>query len=126
MKPKEHYQERELTASRWFWFLASIGLVTRFALLRILFAESTDSILDLIYFDSPYVNTQYFYILPGHPFLLKLGTALGLDGVLWGRSLSALGGILFLVPLWRLARRWVSVETAGIVCILALFSPLLW
>jgi hypothetical protein len=35
-------------------------------------------------------------------------------------------GLLFLIPLWRYARRWMGVEMSAMVCLMALFSPLLW
>ncbi len=50
----------------------------------------------------------------------------GLPIGLWGRFLTATAGLLFLIPLWKFSRRWLSVDMTGIICLMALFSPLLW
>lgn len=126
MKKTIVFKEKEFKPVQWFWFLAVIGLLTRFPLLRLFNAESTDGILNLTYFTSPYINPQNFYIFPGYPFLIRLGVWLGLDGVLWGRVIASLAGLVFLYPLWKLSRKWVKPETAAMVCLMGLFSPLLW
>jgi hypothetical protein len=117
---------RQLTATQWFWFLAFIGILTRIPMLELSTAETTDGVLSLTYFSADLVQTPRLVILPGYPALLWAGEHLGLAGWLWGRILAALAGLLFLVPLWKLSRRWVPMEMAGIICFMALFSPLLW
>ncbi|HET9869252.1 MAG TPA: glycosyltransferase family 39 protein [bacterium] len=119
------YTDAQL-ALTWFWFLAVLGLATRLSLLANNVTENTDGILNLTYFSPDRVPTPRFVLLPGYPFLVWAGQRLGLDGVLWGRGLASLFGLLFLFPLWKLARRWVSVEMAGMVCLMALLSPLVW
>ncbi len=120
------YKPRQLTATQWFWFLAFIGLLVRVPMLKLASAETTDGVLSLTYFSPDLVQTPRFVIMPGYPALLWLGQQLGISGWFWGRILSSLAGILFLIPLWKLARRWVPMEMAGIICSMALFSPLLW
>jgi hypothetical protein len=127
---KKAYQPKVYTDIQlswiWFFFLLVLGLATRFSLLTNNATENTDGILNLTYFFPDRVSTPRFVLLPGFPMLVWLGQKLGLDGILWGRALASLAGLLFLWPLWRLARRWMSVEMAGMVCLMALFSPLLW
>jgi hypothetical protein len=89
-------------------------------------AETTDGVLCLTYFSPDRVPTPRFVLMPGYPALIWLGERLGLEGPVVGRWISTLAGLLFLFPLWKLARRWVSPEMAGMVCLMALFSPLLW
>ncbi|MGH7739053.1 MAG: ArnT family glycosyltransferase [bacterium] len=110
----------------WFCFLLILGVATRAALLSNNAAPNTDSILNLTYFSPDRVPTPRFILLPGYPMLLWVGQQLGLNGILWGRVLASLAGLVFLWPLWRLARRWMSVEMTGMVCLMGLFSPLLW
>ena len=117
---------RKLSSAQWFWFLAFMGLLTRVATLRTASAETTDGILCLTYFSPDIVQTPRFLILPGYPALVWLGEHWGMPGWLWGRIVSALAGILFLIPLWKFARRWVPEEMSGIICAMAIFSPLLW
>jgi len=118
--------EKTVTATQWFWFLAVMGIATRLPLLKLATAETTDGILCLTYFSPSLVQTPRFVIFPGYPILLWAGQVLGMDGIQWGRALSALAGLLFLIPLWKFSKRWVSAETAGIICLFALFSPLMW
>ena len=125
MPEKRPYQPRQLSAAHWFWFLAFMGLLTRLPFIKLPAAETTDGVLCLTYFSSDFVHTPRFVILPGYPALLWLGSQLGWAGWLWGRFLSTLAGLLFLIPLWKLSRRWVSMEMSGIICYMALFSPLL-
>lgn len=103
-----------------------MGLLTRIPLLRVAKAETTDGILSLTYFSPNFVDTPRFCILPGYSTLLWIGQFLGLDGILWGRIVAAVAGLLFLIPLWKFAKRWVSTEMTGVICLFALFSPLLW
>lgn len=126
MNARKNFKPRQLTGPQWFWCLAFMGLLTRLPLLKMFSAETTDGVLCLTYFSPDLVATPRFVILPGYPALLWLGQWAGLPGWWWGRLLSALSGILFLIPLWKLSRRWVSMEMAGIICVMALFSPLLW
>ena len=126
MKKTKPFEPRRLSSAQWFWFLAFMGILTRAAMLRTAAAETTDGILCLTYFNLDFVQTPRFMILPGYPALLWLGEHLGLPGWLWGRILSALAGVLFLIPLWKFSRRWVPEEMSGIICAMALFSPLLW
>lgn len=123
---RKPFVPRQLTERQWFFFLAFMGLLTRFPMLGVFRAEPTDSILNLIYFDASFISPKDFYILPGFPALLRLGVLAGMDGILWGRVLAATGGLLFLIPLWRFSRRWVSIEMSGIIGAMAIFSPLLW
>ncbi|HXL72054.1 MAG TPA: glycosyltransferase family 39 protein, partial [bacterium] len=120
------HSERHLTEPQWFWFIAVIGLLTRLPLLTLSSAETTDGILSLTYFSKDFVATPRFIIMPGYPFLLWLGHAFGSDEWLWGRGISCLAGLLFLIPLWRFSRRWMDVEMTAMTCLIALFSPLLW
>ncbi len=120
------YKPRQLSPPQWFWFLAFMGLLTRLPFLRIFSAETTDGVLCLTYFSPDLAPTPRFIILPGYPALLWVGQHLGMPDWLWGRLVSSLAGLLFLIPLWKLARRWVPSEMAGIICLMALFSPLLW
>lgn len=122
------YKPRQLNPNQWFWFLVFMGLLTRLPFLKLFSAETTDGVYCLTYFSADFAQTQTprFIILPGYPALLWLGQALGLPGWLWGRLISAAAGLLFLVPLWKLSRRWVPAEMAGVICLMALFSPLLW
>ena len=120
------HSERHLTEQQWFWFIMVIGLLTRLPLLTLSTAETTDGILSLTYFSKDFVATPRFVILPGYPFLLWLGQGLGLEGWLWGRIVSCLAGLLFIIPLWRFARRWMGVEMSAMTCLIAVFSPLLW
>lgn len=126
MRTDRVYHERQLSGTQWFWFLAVVGLVTRAALLRFATAETTDGILCLTQFTPDFVDTPRFVILPGYPFLLHLLQLVGMPGWIAGRGLAALAGLLFLFPLWNFSRRWMSVEMSGMVCLMALFSPLLW
>ncbi len=120
------WKPRQLSQTQWFWFLLFIGLLTRIPMLNVAKAETTDGILSLTYFSPSLVDTPRFCILPGYSVLLWLGQSLGADGILWGRILAAAAGLLFLIPLWKFAARWVSTEMAGMICLFALFSPLLW
>jgi hypothetical protein len=120
------FKPRQLTAVQWFWFLAFIGLLVRIPMLKLASAETTDGVLSLTYFSPDLAQTPRFIILPGYPALLWVGEQLGFSGWLWGRILSTVAGLLFLIPLWKLSRRWVPMEMAGIICSMALFSPLLW
>ena len=128
MKPSRPYTPRQLNPNQWFWFLAFMGLLTRLPFLRIFNAETTDGVYCLTYFlpDFGPTQTPRFIILPGYPALVWLGQHLGFPGWLWGRLVSAAAGLLFLIPLWKLSRRWVPVEMSGVICLMALFSPLLW
>jgi len=126
MTETRSFVPRKLTSNQWFWFLALIGLLVRLPMLTLSQAETTDGILSLTYFSDDFVQTPRFVILPGYPALLWIGTHMGVAGWLWGRLLSTLAGLLFLIPLWKLSRRWVPVEMSGIICFMALFSPLLW
>lgn len=123
--PKE-WKPRVLTAAHWFWFLLFMGLVTRLPLLRLATAETTDGVFCLTYFSSTFVPNDRFVLFPGYPFILHLGQWLGAEGWFLGRLVSALAGLLFLIPLWRFCRRWMSTEMSGLVCSMALFSPLQW
>jgi hypothetical protein len=120
MKTPKPFHDKTLTDKQWFWFLAFMGLITRIPLLKLAKAETTDGILSLTYFSSQFVQTPRFVILPGYPLLLWLTG----DHALAGRLLAALAGLLFLIPLWKFAKRWLSSEMAGMVCLMALFSPL--
>jgi hypothetical protein len=126
MSTAKVFKPRQLTGPQWFWCLAFMGLLTRLPLLNMFSAETTDGVLCLTYFSSDLVPTPRFVILPGYPALLWLGQWAGLPGWWWGRLLAALSSLLFLIPLWKLSRRWMSMEMTGIVCLMALFSPLLW
>ncbi|HJT23042.1 MAG TPA: glycosyltransferase family 39 protein [bacterium] len=128
MTESRPYKPHQLNPNQWFWFLAFMGLLTRLPFLKIFSAETTDGVYCLTYFSPDFVQTQTprFIILPGYPALLWMGQHLGLPGWLWGRLVSSAAGLLFLVPLWKLARRWVPVEMSGVICLMALFSPLLW
>jgi hypothetical protein len=126
MSPEWKHSERHLTENQWFWFVAVIGLLTRLPLLGLSGSENTDGILSLTYFSKDFVATPRFVILPGYPLLLQLGAWLGLGGIFWGRIISCVAGLLILIPLWRYARRWMGVEMSAMVCLMALFSPLLW
>lgn len=117
---------RVLTEKQWIWFIAVIAFLTHWPLLGVSTAEGTDGILCLTYFSKDFVLTPRFVILPGYPALLQLGQWLGWGGVIWGRGIACLSGLLFLIPLWRYARRWMSVEMTAMTCLMALFSPLLW
>src|SRR5579871_3657415 len=116
---------RVLTEKQWIWFVVVIAFLTRWPLLGSSTAEGTDGILCLTYFAKDFVVTPRFVILPGYPVLLLLGQWLGLQGIVWGRVISCLFGLLFLIPLWRYARRWMGVEMTAMTCLMALFSPLL-
>ncbi|GEM_PF-1015291 len=126
MSERKPFVPRQLSPVQWFWFLAFVGILTRAAMLRTAAAETTDGILCLTYFNPDFVQTPRFIILPGYPALVWLGEQMGLPGWLWGRMVSALAGVLFLIPLWKFSRRWVPLEMSGIICSMALFSPLLW
>src|SRR5258708_34312070 len=125
-KERSFFIPRQLTAAQWFWFLTVIGLLVRLPMLRQAAAETTDGILCLTYFSPDLASTPRFVILPGYPVLLWIGLHLGLPDWLWGRLLSTAAGLLFLIPLWKFSRRWLPMEMSGIVCFMALFSPLLW
>ncbi|HVM32923.1 MAG TPA: glycosyltransferase family 39 protein [bacterium] len=129
MKPPAYqprvFTDRQLTWV-WFFFLLILGAATRWTLLSNNATENTDGILNLTYFSPDRVPTPRFVLLPGYPALVWAGEKLGFSGILWGRSLASLAGLLFLIPLWRLARRWMSVEMTGMVCLMGLVSPLLW
>jgi hypothetical protein len=124
--PSAEWKPRELTPAHWFWFLIFMGLVTRVPLLRMATAETTDGVYCLTYFSPSFQPNDRFVLFPGYPFLLSLGQWLGAQGWLLGRILSSLAGFLFLIPLWRFSRRWMSMEMSGVVCTMALFSPLMW
>lgn len=126
MTESRPYQPRQLTPAQWAWFLAFMGLLARLPFLKVFSAETTDGVLCLTYFSPDLAQTPRFVILPGYPALLWLGQALGMSGWLWGRIVSMIAGLLFLIPLWKLSRRWVPAEMAGVICVMALFSPLLW
>jgi hypothetical protein len=126
MKNWDNWKPRQLTEAQWFWFLLVIGALTRIPLLRFSTAETTDTILSLTYFSKDFVQTPRFCILPGYPFLLRVGQWLGWEGALWGRAIAALAGLLFLIPLWNYSKRWVTLEMSGMICLMAIFSPLLW
>ncbi|HEY5038410.1 MAG TPA: glycosyltransferase family 39 protein, partial [bacterium] len=98
----------------------------RLPMLKLATAETTDGVLCLTYFSPEMAQTPRFVVLPGYPFLLHIGEWLGCGGWMWGRLLSTLAGLLFLIPLWKFCRRWMSEEMSGMVCLMALFSPLLW
>ena len=100
------HAKRVITEKQWIWFVAVIALLTRLPLIGASVAENTDGILSLTYFSKDFVATPRFVILPGYPLLLLPGHWLGLDGILWGRCVSCLSGMLFLIPLWRYARWW--------------------
>lgn len=117
------FQERKVSGTQWFWFLTFMGLITRLPFLRLATAETTDGVLCLTYFSKELVQTPRFVILPGYPALLWAGQAAGLPGGFWGRLLAALAGLLFLIPLWKFCRRWMTTEMAGMVCLMALFFP---
>ena len=123
--PPRVFNDRQM-AWIWFWFLAVLGLATRLSLLANNATENTDGILNLTYFSPDRTDTPRFVLLPGYPMLVWIGQRLGVDEILWGRFWAALAGLFFLWPLWRLARRWMTVEMTGMVCLMALFSPLLW
>ncbi len=126
MKKPKVYNERALTEAQWFWFLAFIGLLTRIPLLRFSVAETTDGVLSMTYFSKALADTPRFVIMPGYPALVWLGEAAGWTDWIWGRLVSAICGLLFLIPLWKFSRRWVPMEMSGIICMMGLFSPLLW
>src|SRR6185295_1176755 len=126
MKKENFFKRRNVTAAHWFWFLAVMGLVTRLPLLRFSTAETTDGIFCLTFFSPDLVESPRNVLSPGYPLLLWLGQEVGLPGWLWGRIVAALAGMLFLIPLWKFSKRWVSEEMSGMICLMALFSPLLW
>ena len=126
MKESKLFVPRQLTAGQWFWFLAVIGLLVRLPMLRQAAAETTDGVLCLTYFSPDMADTPRMVLLPGYPALLWIGLHLGLPDWFWGRLLSTVAGLIFLIPLWKLSRRWLPMEMSGIVCLMALFSPLLW
>ena len=126
MPSPQEWKPRVLTAAHWFWFLLFMGLVTRLPLLRLATAETTDGVWSLTYFSPTFLPNDRFVIFPGYPFLLLIGQWLGAGGFLLGRIVSAVAGILFLIPLWKFSRRWMSVEMSGLVCTMGLFSPLVW
>ncbi len=126
MPSSKEWKPRILTAAHWFWFLLFMGVVTRLPLLRMAAAETTDGVYSLTYFSPHFVPNERFVLFPGYPFLLFLGQCMGATGWILGRWVSALAGLLFLLPLWRFSRRWMSTEMSGLVCTMALFSPLLW
>lgn len=126
MKTPGPYKEKQLNGRQWFWFLAFMGLLTRLSMLRLSAAETTDGILSMTYFSPDLVATPRNVLLPGYPSLLWLGQGIGLPGWIWGRLLAILAGLLFLIPLWKFSRRWVSTEMSGMICLMAIFSPLLW
>jgi len=126
MRETKPFIPRQLNEAQWAWFLAFMGLLTRLPMLRLCSAETTDGVFCLTYFSPDFVQTPRFIILPGYPALVWLGQQMGLPGWLWGRLLSTFAGLLFLIPLWKLSRRWVPVEMSGLICLMAIFSPLLW
>ena len=126
MTEPKSFIPRQFNETQWVWFLAFMGLLTRLPMLRLCSAETTDGVLCLSYFSPDFVQTPRFIILPGYPALIWLGQQVGIPGWLWGRLLSALAGLLFLIPLWKFSRRWVPVEMSGLICLMAVFSPLLW
>lgn len=114
---RSRFQPKEVTGAQWFWFLVILGLAMRLIPMGYVTAETTDGVLCLTYFSPDRVETPRFVLMPGYPALLWLGERLGLEGPLVGRLLSVLAGLLFLFPLWKLARRWVSSEMAGLTCL---------
>lgn len=120
------FEPKEVTGKQWFWFLLFLGLAMRLIPMGYVTAETTDGVLCLTYFSPDRVPTPRFILMPGYPALLWLAERIGIDGALAGRLISSAAGLLFLLPLWKLARRWLSTEISGIVCLMALFSPLLW
>jgi 4-amino-4-deoxy-L-arabinose transferase-like glycosyltransferase len=126
MFSRREWKPREITSAQWFVFLAFMALITRIPMLKVAKAETTDGVYCLTYFAPNFVPNDRFVIFPGYPFLLHLLQMGGVEGVGGGRALSALASVLFLIPLWRFARRWMSSEMTGIVCTMALFAPLLW
>jgi hypothetical protein len=126
MARSKPYVPREFTARQWVWFLLAFGLIIHIPLLKLATAETTDGVLCLSYFRPDFTPGDRFVLFPGYPFLLFLGQKLGIEGWLWGRILSSLFSILLLIPIWNFARRWMSLEMTGVVCVMALLSPLLW
>src|SRR6185369_5241100 len=116
------FKERTLSETQWFWVLAFMGLLTRLPWLNLSEAETTDGISCLTYFSPDRVPLPRFVIFPAYPALLWLCG----HSVMAGRLISAFAGLLFLIPLWKFSRRWVSAEMAGLTCLLAMISPLLW
>ena len=106
--------------------LFSVGLLTRFPFLHWFTSELTDGVLCITYFQSRLYEIPRFVILPGYPALVSMGAGLGLPAETWGSTLSVLFGLWAMVPIWRLARRWVSVEISFLVCLSYLLSPLVW
>jgi hypothetical protein len=126
MKSQMVFRESQVSEKHWFWFLAFMGLILRVPFLNLAKAETTDGVLCLTYFSPDYVVTPRFVLMPAYPALLWLGEQAGLNGGMWGRILASLAGLLFLIPLWKFSRRWLSMEMTALVCVMALFSPLLW
>jgi hypothetical protein len=106
--------------------LCVVGLLTRFPFLHWFTSELTDGVLCLTYFQSHIYEIPRFVIFPGYPALVSMGAGLGLPAETWGRTLSVLFGLWAMVPIWRLARRWASVEISFLVCLAYLLSPLVW
>jgi hypothetical protein len=106
--------------------LGIVGVLTRLLFLHWFTTELTDGVLCLTYFKSHLYEIPRFVVFPGYPALVALGAVLGFQVETWGRILSALFGFLTLVPIWRLSRRWASVEISFLVCLAYLLSPLTW
>jgi hypothetical protein len=126
MKPSKPFIPRQFTSRQWFWFLLFIALITRLPLLRLATAETTDGVWSLTYFSDQFFPNDRFVIFPGYPFLLWLGQKVGVGGWMLGRVVSFLAGLFLLIPIWNLCRRWISLEMTGVVCVMALLSPLSW
>lgn len=126
MARSKSYVPRQFTARQWVWFLLALGLVLHIPLLTLATAETTDGVWSLTYFSDRFFPNDRFVIFPGYPFLLWIAEKLGFGGWMTGRILSSLAGLLMLIPIWNLARRWLSLEMTGVVCVMALLSPLLW
>jgi len=106
--------------------LLATGFLTRLLILNWFHAEITDGVLCLTYFQNHNYEIPRLTIFPLYPALLGIFTALGLVGEVSGRFLSASFGVLAIWPLYRLARRWSSPETAFLAGLAYLLSPLAW
>jgi len=102
------------------------GFLTRLLILNWFHAEITDGVWCLTYFQNHNYEIPRLTIYPLYPALLRVFTALGLAGETSGRFLSATFGVLTVWPLYRLARRWSSPETAFLAGLAYLLSPLAW
>lgn len=119
-------EPRPLTEKQALWSLALIGLATRLPLLSWFTTETTDGVLCLTYFQWKLFALPRFVLFPGYPFLISLGHGVGLGEIEWGRCLAAGAGLLVTIPVWRLARRWASVEISFLMSLAYLLSPLGW